>query len=197
MRLSESPDNHSAAQFPGVLQVATAVAAGLRTAEVPGNRGVLVFPRAHQAATWLAVGAAVATVQQEWRDRVNDPLAFRPLQRLYIDNKPSVIVEFEREVVENGQRYFYVRTDGGRVRIPIWKRFRFRPTQSTARPVQARTFLRWFSKDPPSTVLEHLTDSSTFGNDRIVRNGVILVTRLAATHRLAESTRVSMRNGQT
>jgi hypothetical protein len=197
MKLSESPDGHLAAHFPGVLQVATAVAAGLRTAEAPGNRAVLVFPRAHQAATWLAVGAAVATVQQEWRDRVNDPLTFHPCQKLYIDSRPSVIVEFEREVVENSERYFYVRTDGGKVRIPIRKRFRFRRTQSTAKPVQASTFLRWFSKNPPSTVLEHLTDSSTFGNDRLVGNGVILVTRLAATHRLAGSTRVFMRNGQT
>jgi hypothetical protein len=197
IEVSGAPDSQLSVHLPGVLQVATAVAAGLRKAESPGNRAVLVFPRAHQTDIWLAVGAAVATVQQEWRDRVNDPLTFHPLQKLYIDNRPSVIVEFEREVVENGERYFYVRTDGGKVRIPIWKRFRFRPTQSTARPVQATTFLRWFSKDPPSTVLEHLTNSSTFGNDRLVGNGVILVTRLAATHRLAESTRVSVRNGQT
>jgi hypothetical protein len=34
------------------------------------------------------------------------------------------------------------------------------------------------------------------GNDRVVANGVILVTRLAATHHLAQSTHVLMRNGQ-
>jgi hypothetical protein len=196
MQVSDSPDHQLPVQVPGVLQVATAVAAGLKKAEAPGNRAVLVFPRSHQAATWLAVGSAVATVQQEWRERVNEPLAFASGQKLYIDDRPSVIVEFEREVVEGGKRYFYVRTDGGRVPIQLGQRFRFRPTQSSAKPVQARTFLKQFSRTPPSTVLEHLTDSSTSGNDRVVTNGVILVTRLAATHHLAQSTRVVMQNGQ-
>jgi hypothetical protein len=138
MRVSNSAENHGSGQFPAVLQIATAVAAGLRKAESPGNRAVVVFPRAYESATWLAFGAAVATVQQEWRDRVSDPLTFRPGQKLYIDDRPSAIVEFEKEVVEDGERFFYVRTDGGRVRIPLWKRFRFRPTQSAAKPVQQR-----------------------------------------------------------
>lgn len=196
MKVSESPDHRLAVYVPGVLQVATVVAAGLRTTEAPGNRAVVVFPRTYEAATWVAVGAAVATVQEEWQNQINQPPAFLPGEKLYIDDSPSIIVEFEKEVVEKGKRYFYVRTNGGRVRIETGSRFRFRPTQSAAKPVLAKTFLKQFSQIPPSSALEHLTDSSTSGNDRIVTNGVVLVTRIAATHHLSQSTRVVMQNGE-
>ncbi|HEX3658545.1 MAG TPA: DrmE family protein [Pirellulales bacterium] len=190
------PESDYFAELPGVLQVAIAVAAELREAAAPGNRAVMVFPRSPQVAAWISVGAALAVVQQEWRRRVEEPLSFRPGQKLYVDERASVVVEFEKEVVENGERRFYVRTAGGRVGVSIGNRFRFRPTRSAAQPVQAQKFLRQLKQTPTTTVLERLTDSNMSGNDRLVTNGVLLVSRLAATHHLSQSTRILMQNGQ-
>src|SRR5262245_38852411 len=95
MTIAQDGELAYAEPLPGAVQIAIAIAATMRSLDAPENRAAIVFPRTHDTAAWIAIGTALVAVQRDWRERLQDPLPFRPGQKLYLDDRTSVVVEFD------------------------------------------------------------------------------------------------------